>query len=57
MVELAAPAEDMVLEGLLTAKIPLTSTRRSITTTIECHNVHFYRDGLGRYRIGDIDAY
>lgn len=57
MVELGAPAEGMVLEGLRTAKILLTSTKRSITTIIECHNVHFYRDRLGRYRIGDIDAY
>jgi hypothetical protein len=54
MVESGAPAEGMVLEGLRTTKILLTSTKRSITTITECHTVHFYRDRLGRYRIGDI---
>lgn len=54
---LGALAEDMVLEGLRTAKILSTSMKRSITTIIERHTVHFYRDRLGRYRIGDIDAY
>lgn len=57
MVGLGALAEDMVLEGLRTAKILSTSMKRSITTIIERHTVHFYRDRLGRYRIGDIDAY
>lgn len=57
MVELGAPAEGMALEGLLTTKTQLTSTKRSITTITEYHTVHFYRDRLGRYRIGDIDAY
>lgn len=56
-VGLGAPAEGMALEGLRTTKILLTSTKRSTTTITECHTVHFYRDRLGRYRIGDIDAY
>lgn len=48
----------MALEDPWKAKTLLTSTMKSTSMMIiECLAVYFYKNRLGCYRIGDIDAY